>query len=122
MRTVKPRVFRRSSSLLSGIGNIGVKEGFICSAVGQQDVLGGSWVVKSEVISPLTWVISIVTLLITLLITTHEPPSSQLQEQEPAVRPPRRRARPRARKLPGGGSLVRSASFMQMRVAENYGS
>ena len=30
----------------------------------------------SGVISPLIWVISIVTLLITLLITTHEPPSS----------------------------------------------
>ena len=38
-------------------------------------VLGGSGVVISRVISPLVWVISIVTLLITLLITTHEPPS-----------------------------------------------
>ena len=38
-------------------------------------VLGGSWVVISGVISPLIWVISIVTLLITPLITTHEPPS-----------------------------------------------
>ena len=37
-------------------------------------VLGGSWVVISGVISPLRWVISIVTLLITVLITTHEPP------------------------------------------------
>ena len=36
--------------------------------------LGGSGVVRSRVISPLVWVISIVTLLITLLITTHEPP------------------------------------------------
>ena len=35
-------------------------------------VLGGSWVVISGAISPLIWVISIVT----LLITTHEPPSS----------------------------------------------
>ena len=34
-------------------------------------VLGGSWVVINGVISPLIWVISIVT----LLITTHEPPS-----------------------------------------------
>ena len=32
---------------------------------------GGSWVVKSGVIK---WVIIIATLLITLLITTHEPP------------------------------------------------
>ena len=40
-------------------------------------VLGGSWVVISGAISPLTWVISIITLLITLLIATHEPPSMQ---------------------------------------------
>ena len=38
--------------------------------------LGGSWVVISGVISPLIWAISIVTLLISLLITAHEPPSS----------------------------------------------
>ena len=38
-------------------------------------LLGGSWVVISWVISPLIWVISIVTLLIALLITTLEPPS-----------------------------------------------
>ena len=38
-------------------------------------VLGGSWVVISRVISPLIWVISTVTLLISPLITTHEPPS-----------------------------------------------
>ena len=38
-------------------------------------MLGGSGVVISGVISPLTWVTSTVTLLITLLITTHEPPS-----------------------------------------------
>ena len=40
--------------------------------------LGGSGVVISSVISPLIWVISIVTLLITLLVTTHEPPSRGL--------------------------------------------
>ena len=34
------------------------------------------WVVISGVISPLLWVIIMVTLLITPLITTHEPPSS----------------------------------------------
>ena len=44
--------------------------GFVSSTV-----LGGSWVVISRVISPLIWVISIVTLLIALLITTLEPPS-----------------------------------------------
>ena len=38
-------------------------------------LLGGSWVGISGVISPLIWVITIVILLITLLITTHEPPS-----------------------------------------------
>ena len=38
-------------------------------------LFGGSGVVISGVISLLIWVISIDTLLITLLITTHEPPS-----------------------------------------------
>ena len=38
--------------------------------------LGGSWVVLSRVTSPLIGLITIVTLLITPLITTHEPPSS----------------------------------------------
>ena len=38
-------------------------------------MLGGSWVVISGVMSPLIWVITIVTLLITPLITAHEPPS-----------------------------------------------
>ena len=38
-------------------------------------LLGGSWVVISGAISPLIWVITIVILLITSLITTHEPPS-----------------------------------------------
>ena len=38
-------------------------------------LLGGSWVVISRVISPLSWVISIVTLIISPFITTHEPPS-----------------------------------------------
>ena len=38
-------------------------------------LLGASEVVISGVISPLVWVIGIVTLLITLVITTHEPPS-----------------------------------------------
>ena len=39
-------------------------------------LLGGSWVVISGVIRPLIWVITIVTLLITPLVTTHEPPST----------------------------------------------
>ena len=38
-------------------------------------LLGGSWVVISGVISPLILVITIVTLLITPLIPTYEPPS-----------------------------------------------
>ena len=44
-------------------------------------ILGGSWVVISGTISPLIWVRSIVTLLITLLITTHEPPSSVISSR-----------------------------------------
>ena len=39
----------------------------------------GSWVVLSGAISPVTWVIIMVALLITLLITTHEPPSKRCQ-------------------------------------------
>ena len=38
-------------------------------------MLGGSRVVISRVVSPLIWVITILTLLITPLLTTHEPPS-----------------------------------------------
>ena len=38
-------------------------------------ILGGSWVDISGVISLLIWVISLLTLLVTTLITTHEPPS-----------------------------------------------
>ena len=38
-------------------------------------VPGGSWVVKGGVTSPLIWVRTIVTLLISPLITTHAPPS-----------------------------------------------
>ena len=41
-----------------------------------QPRLGGSWVDIRGVISPLIWVIIIVTLLITPLRTTHEPPST----------------------------------------------
>ena len=40
------------------------------------ELLGGSWVVIRGVISLLIWVIIMVTLLITPLITTHEPPSN----------------------------------------------
>ena len=43
-------------------------------------MLGGSGVVTSGVIRLLIWFISIVTLLLTLLIITHEPPSGFLQE------------------------------------------
>ena len=41
-------------------------------------LLGGSWVVISRVISPLIWVITIATLQITPLVTTHEPSSRVL--------------------------------------------
>ena len=42
---------------------------------GSYHVLGGAWVVISGVISRLIWVLSIVTLLVSPLITTQEPPS-----------------------------------------------
>ena len=45
-------------------------------------LLGGSWVVTSRVISPLIGLITIVTLLITPLITTHEPPSRGIRAFE----------------------------------------
>ena len=38
---------------------------------------GGSWVVINGVIRPLMWLITILTLLITTLITPHENPSRQ---------------------------------------------
>ena len=44
-------------------------------SLGFSKLLGGSWVVICGVIRPLIWVISIGTLLITPIITTHEPPS-----------------------------------------------
>ena len=49
--------------------------------VGVLGSLGGSWVVVGGVISPLICMISTVTLLITLLISSHEPPSSVLDPQ-----------------------------------------
>ena len=45
-------------------------------------VLGGSWVVINGVNIPLIWLIITVTLLITPLITTHEPPSRGLNKLE----------------------------------------
>ena len=39
-------------------------------------LLGGSWVVIRGVISPIIWVITIVTLLKAPIINTHEPPSN----------------------------------------------
>ena len=49
--------------------------GFLYARHLYEGLLGGSWVAMSGVISPLRWVITIVTLLITPLIATHEPPS-----------------------------------------------
>ena len=46
-------------------------------------LLGGSWVVISRVISPLIGVITIVTLVITPLITTREPPSRSSESLNP---------------------------------------
>ena len=50
-------------------------KGTVIMARPAMPLLGGSWVVISGVISPLIRVITIVTLLITPLISTHEPPS-----------------------------------------------
>ena len=52
------------------------RQELLVDSVGYRALLGGSWVVISRAISPLSWVILIVTLLITPLITIHEPPSS----------------------------------------------
>ena len=49
-------------------------------------LLGGSWVVINGVRSPLIWVISIVTLLITPLTTTHEAPSTVLNQKFRSLR------------------------------------
>ena len=46
-------------------------------------LLGGSWLVISRVISPLIGVITIVTLVITPLITTREPPSRSSESLNP---------------------------------------
>ena len=50
-----------------------ISYGFLCLCL---DILGGSWVVISGVTRPMIWVISVVTLLMTPLKTTHEPPST----------------------------------------------
>ena len=60
---------RKLKDLGSGSG------GFRLWGLVVRGLLGGSWVVIRGAISPLIWVIVIVTLLITPLITTHEPPS-----------------------------------------------
>ena len=51
-------------------------------------LLGGSWVVINGVISPLEWVRIRVTLLITPLITTHEPPSTAIHTLNPPTPEP----------------------------------
>ena len=62
----KPVLKTRLHDMRAGIAGLGSRTSFI---------LGGSWVVISRLTSPLIWVITIVTLIITPLITTHEPPS-----------------------------------------------
>ena len=54
---------------------------FLSKALGAWGGLrGGSWVVIHGVISPLTWDMTLVALLITPLRTTHEPPSRVCKE------------------------------------------
>ena len=53
--------------------------GFLGSLLEGVSLLGGSWAVTSYkwgVTSPVFWAISIAALLMPLLVTTHEPPSS----------------------------------------------
>ena len=64
--------------MLSGVAGNDPKSKVVTHArkgLTMEAILGGSWVVIGRVISPLIWVITIVALLITPLITTHEPPS-----------------------------------------------
>ena len=71
-------------SAYTGVCSVLLKQGLVgccperCSTFLFKDPmrLGGSWVVISGLISPLIWVIIVVALLITPLITTHEPPST----------------------------------------------
>ena len=71
--------FSRGLRVLQGFGGLGFRVphpplGGLLGVCGLA-FLGGSWAVINGVIGPLIWVISIVTLLITLLIATHEAPS-----------------------------------------------
>ena len=50
-----------------------------------QALLGGSWVVISGVISRVTIIITHIRGLITLLITTHEPPSTEVLHGGPLL-------------------------------------
>ena len=67
---LQPRVQHRALSLRLLLRDASPK-------VNLEVPLGGSWVFISGVISPLTWVITTATLLITSLITSHEPPSRE---------------------------------------------
>ena len=52
-----------------------------CRRLATASLLGGPWVVISRVVSPLIWVITTVSLLITPLIPTQEPPSKVMRRQ-----------------------------------------
>ena len=83
-------------------------------------MLEGSWVVISRVISPLLWVITTVTLLITPLITTHEPPSDANRSKAHSNAP-----RP-CSKAPSAGQLLllllRGFSIRRPRVVARRGA
>ena len=78
----------RQQQKLELVTNYGKKQKTTNAAPDSVSELGGSWVVISMVIRSLTWVIAIVTLLVTPLITTHEPPSKP-QPQSIEARLPR---------------------------------
>ena len=61
------------------LGPVGRRDGLLVHrrdrGLAREGLLGGSWVVISGVISKVTIVITHIRELITILITTHEPPS-----------------------------------------------
>ena len=74
MRAGHGQAFPDNKDFRMYIGTVPAVGGGVARCV-PEALLGGSWVVISGVICPLIWVIAIVTLRITPLITNHEPPS-----------------------------------------------
>ena len=71
----EPGAGKGAKACVAGVANVPHDD----SWQGHPTVPGGSWVLISREMSTLRRVIGIATILITLLITTHEPPSKQPQ-------------------------------------------